>query len=187
MRRIGTMELVTKRLVLRRFKDSDARNVYENFGKDELVHRYISFIPCSTPEGAYDFVQKHLWGYESNPDFYGWAITLNGEIIGSIGLFDIDHDSECCELGYSIGSKWWGNGYTTEAAAAVVDFAINRMFAHRVQASVHPDNIASKKVLENIGMRFEGVMRGAQRDPSGKFSDLYLYARLSNDPVPEID
>jgi len=181
LRRLGTMDLVTDRLILRRFRESDTEQTYENFGKDVLVNRYISFAPCETLAGTYEFIRRHLWEYDNNLDFYGWAITLDGEVIGSIGLYDIDHESESCELGYSIGSKWWDNGYATEAADAVVKFAINRLFAHRVQASHHPENLASKKVLEKIGMKFEGVMRDAQRNPNGTFSDLWLYAKLSSD------
>lgn len=181
MRQLGTMDIATDRLVLRRFRLTDAEQAYENFGKDPLVGRYVSFTPFDTLANSHDAVRRHVWEYENNPDFYGWAVTLGGEVIGSIGLFDIDHDSETCELGYSIGSRWWGNGYGTEAAKAVVDFAILRLFAHRVQATHHPDNIASKRVLEKIGMKFEGIMRGAQRNPTGTYSDLWLYARLSDD------
>ena len=106
---------------------------------------------------------------------------MNGEAIGSIGLFDIDHESESCEIGYSLGSKWWGKGYATEVVNAVIDFAFSSIGAHRVQATYHPDNKASAKVLEKCGMRYEGIMRGAQRNLDGTFSDLILCARLSDD------
>jgi len=105
MRRLGTMDIVTDRLVLRRFRESDTEQTYENYGKDALVNRYISFSPCETLAGTYEFIRRHLWEYDNNLDFYGWAITLDGEVIGSIGLFDIDHESESCELGYSVGMQ----------------------------------------------------------------------------------
>lgn len=181
MRRLGTMDIVTERLVLRRFREDDEEEVYRNFGSDEKVRKYISFAPWSTMTGTEEFIQMHMSQYETNPDFYGWAITLDGEVIGSISLFDIDHDSESCELGYCIGSGWWGNGYVTEAARAVIGYAFVRLFAHRVFASLHPDNIGSQRVLEKAGMRFEGIMRDAQRNSDGTFSDLRLYAILSND------
>jgi ribosomal-protein-alanine N-acetyltransferase len=102
-------------------------------------------------------------------------------VVGSIGLFDIDHGSDSCEIGYSLGSRWWGKGYATEAVMAVLDFAFGTMCAHRVQATYHPDNIASKKVLEKCGMKYEGIMRDAQKNPDGSFSDLVICARLSID------
>jgi len=181
MRRLGTMELITERLVLRRFRETDTEKAYENYGKDVLVNTYISFTPCDSLAGTYEFIRRHLWEYENNPDFYGWVITLDDEIIGSIGLYSIDHSSESCELGFLIGSKWWNRGYTTEAVEAVLKFAFNRMFAHRVQASHHPENTASKRVLEKVGMKFEGVMRDAQRNANGTYSDLWLYSKLSSD------
>ncbi len=102
-------------------------------------------------------------------------------IIGSIGLFDIDHDSDSCEIGYSLGSRWWGKGYATEAVEAVLDYAFRELYAHRVQATYHPYNIGSKRVLEKCGMKYEGVMRDAQRNPDGSFSNLIICARLSSD------
>ncbi|MDO4648472.1 MAG: GNAT family N-acetyltransferase [Eubacteriales bacterium] len=47
----------------------------------------------------------HIAQYEKDPSFYGWAVTLDDAVIGSIGLFNVDEDSEQCELGYSIGIK----------------------------------------------------------------------------------
>ena len=181
MRQLGTMDIATDRLLLRKFRLTDAEQAYENFGKDPLVGRYVSFTPFDTLANSHDAVRHHVWEYDNNPDFYGWAITYGGEVIGSIGLFDIDHESETCEIGYSVGSKWWGHGFATEAAKAVVNFALLRMFAHRVQATYHPENIASKRVLEKIGMKYEGTMRGAQRNPNGTYSDLCMCSILSDD------
>jgi len=181
MRRLGTMEIVTERLVLRRFRETDAEEAYENFGKDEEVARYVSFDPWRTLAGTEEFIRLHLDQYDTNPDYYGWAITLDGKVIGNISIFDIDHDSESCELGYYLGRDWWGNGYATEAAKAVINYAFVRLFAHRVFASHHPENVRSKRVLEKAGMKYEGTMRDAQRNRDGTFSDLLLYAVLSND------
>ena len=183
MKSIGTVRIDTERLALRRFMDSDADDLYRNYGSDSNVQRYISFFPCSTKEGAREFIDMHIQRYRATKDFYGWAITLDGVVIGSIGLFDIDHESDSCEIGYSLGSRWWGKGYATEAVSAVLDFAFHSIGAHRVQAMYHPDNLASKRVLEKVGMRYEGVIRGGQRNHDGSFSDLILCARLSIDEV----
>ncbi len=180
---VGTTEIETDRLVLRRFVEGDIKQVYFNFGGDPLVNRYISFSPCSTITGARAFILDHLKIYDINADFYSWAITLEGQIIGYISLFDVDVDSESAELGYSIGSRWWGQGYATEAAEAVLDFAFLTVRMHRVQATYHPDNIASKRVLEKVGMRFEGIQREAQRNSDGTYSDLCMCSVLSSEYV----
>ena len=177
----GTVRIDTERLALRRFMETDADDLYENYGSDDNVRRFISFFPCSTREGAREFIDMHIQRYQATRDFYGWAITLDGVVIGSIGLFDIDHESDSCEIGYSLGSRWWGLGYATEAVSAVLDFAFNTLGAHRIQATYHPDNIASKRVLEKVNMRYEGVMRDGQKNPDGSFSDQIVCARLSTD------
>ncbi|WP_373124721.1 GNAT family N-acetyltransferase [Blautia producta] len=180
MKSIGTQTITTERLKLRRFHIRDVEAVFNNYGSDINVNRYISFAPCSTLESAKEFIEMHIKQYDSNPDFYGWAIILKDKVIGSIGLFNVEKSGQC-ELGYSIGSAWWGYGYATEAAAAVLEFAFQKMQVHRVYASHHIENLASGKVLEKIGMHYEGTMGDAQKNQDGTNSDLKLYAVLSTD------
>lgn len=181
MRNLGTERIITNRLELRRFEETDVEAVYKNYGSDPKVNEYISFAPCAEMDSCRQFIEMHLIQYESDLSFYGWAITLDNQVIGSIGLFDVDENTEQCELGYSVGSRWWGNGYATEAASAVLDFAFNKVGIHRIYASHHIDNTASGKVLTKIGMQYEGTMRDGQRNFDGSFSDLKLYAKLVTD------
>jgi len=181
MKSLGTTWLSTERLTLRRFVEDDIQSTYDNYGSDPKTWTYISFAPCSTLEGTKGFVHMHMRGYLQNPDFYGWAITLDGVIIGSIALFDVDTDDESAEIGYTIGSRWWGKGYATEAVKAVVDFALHEVGFHRIQATYNPENKASEKVLQKAGLRYEGIMRDGQRNFDGSFTDLKLCAILSTD------
>ncbi|MDO4650695.1 MAG: GNAT family N-acetyltransferase [Eubacteriales bacterium] len=181
MNHTGTVELRTERLLLRRFTMMDVDSVYENYGCDPLVNRYISFAPCAEIESARRFINMHIEKYDSDPAFYGWAVTLNNEVIGSIGLFNVDDDVNQCELGYSIGSKWWRKGYASEAADAVIDYAFDTLEFHRIYASHHIENIASEHVLEKIGMSYEGTLRDGQRNADGTYADLKLYAILQQD------
>jgi len=181
MQSLGTCRIETERLALRRFAESDIEDTFRNYGSDPLVNRYISFAPCSTIEGTREFIGGHIIRYMDDPDFYGWAISLDGKVIGSIGLFDIDKESESCEIGYSLGSRWWGKGYATESVNAVLRYAFESIRLHRVQATYHPDNRASARVLDKVGMKYEGTIRDGQRNPDGTFIDLILCARLSTD------
>ena len=181
MEHVGTMEIETERLVLRRFRREDAEALYRNYGSDPPVHRYISYAPCQTKEGTEGFIEMHLENYEHDPDFYGWAITLDKEVIGTIGLFHLDPWADSCEVGYSLGSRWWGQGFATEALQAVLRFAFEKVGAHRIFASHHIENTASGKVLEKAGMQYEGTLRDEQKNPDGTYSDLKLYAVLSTD------
>ncbi len=195
MNHTGTVEIKTARLLLRQFTMEDVETAYQNYGSDPLVNQYISFAPCASLESTKGFLEMHVGQYENNPQFYGWAICLNGDtevptstnagspdtVIGSIGLFDVDEELGQAELGYSIGSKWWGKGYATEAAKAVIDHAFQAVGLHRICASHHVDNVASGNVLQKIGMTYEGTIRDGQRNKDGTFSDLKLYGILETD------
>jgi len=86
-----------------------------------------------------------------------------------------------CEIGYSLGSKFWGQGITTEAATAVLDFLFCEVGFNRVTASHNEGNIASGKVLKKIGMSYEGTCREAALNKDGTLEDLILYAILKGD------
>ncbi len=177
----GTIEIRTERLVLRKFTQNDFEDVFQNYGSDPLVNRYISYAPCAEIESAKGFIGMHLDQYEKNPSFYGWALTVDNEVIGSIGLFNVSDETDQAELGYSIGSRWWKKGYATEAAKAVIDFAFDTVGFHRIYASHHFENTASGHVLEKIGMQYEGTLRDGQKNADGTYADLKLYAVLKQD------
>ncbi|MDO4620361.1 MAG: GNAT family N-acetyltransferase, partial [Lachnospiraceae bacterium] len=100
---------------------------------------------------------------------------------GSIGLFNVDEDADQVELGYSIGSKWWRHGYATEAAKAVIHYAFDSVEFHRIYASHHIENTASGRVLEKIGMQYEGTLRDGQKNADGTYADLKLYSIIQKD------
>ena len=164
MNHVGTKEIKTARLLLRRFLLEDFDAVYLIYGSDPEVNKFISFAPCKTKESTTSFVQMHIEKYDADSDFYGWAVTLHGEVIGSVGLFNVDNSSDACEVGASLGSKWWGQGFITEAVKALITFAFDEIGIHRVYASHHKDNIGSGRVLVKNGMKFEGIMRDAQKN-----------------------
>ena len=106
-----------------------------------------------------------------------WLITLrpNGEPLGSIELRPQGHRAE---LGYVLARPRWNQGYTTEAARAVVDWALAQPDLGRVWAVCDVENAASARVLENLGMRREGLLRRWAVRPSvgGPPADCYCYA-----------
>lgn len=177
----GTLTLKTDRLALRPFKTSDVEEVYNNYGSDINITKYISWIPCDTIEKCENFIKFNLKEYESNPKFYSWAITMDDVIIGSIGIFNVNDNNNSGELGYSLGSKWWGNGFITEACDAVIGYAFNEIGFNRIYASCHEENIGSKKVMEKVSMTYEGLLRDGQRNLDGTYSNLLLYAILKRD------
>ncbi|MGH7629478.1 MAG: GNAT family N-acetyltransferase [Gemmatimonadales bacterium] len=103
-----------------------------------------------------------------------------GELVGVVSLHQIDRDQLKAELGYWIGVPWWGRGYATEAAGAVVRYGFDELGLHKIHAHYLARNPASGKVLERIGMRREGLLREEVRK-WGRFEDVVLCAMLRTD------
>jgi len=107
----------------------------------------------------------------------------DGRICGGIGLHpDMQHLR--AELGYWIAVPYWGNGYATEAARAVVRHGFERFKLNRIFASHFKDNQSSGNVLRKIGMRHEGCMRQAILK-WGKFVDVEMYSILRDEMLPQ--
>lgn len=82
----------------------------------------------------------------------------DGAFIGMIGLvFQMEYDR--AELGYWLGVPFWNQGYATEAARALLDFAFRELRLNRVYAAHYGDNPASGRVMQKLGMTYEGTLR----------------------------
>ena len=174
----GTNPIKTKNLELRRFEYEDALELYSNYGSDDRVNRYINFNMCTTLEKAEEFIDYHLIKYQSDPGFFGWAVTLDGKVIGSAALFNFDNVNDSIEVGYSIGSRWWNRGYMTEVLAALISYAFENVGANRVFGIYHIDNAASGRVMHKNSMKKEGVFRKGQKNHDGTYSDAVICSIL---------
>jgi ribosomal-protein-alanine N-acetyltransferase len=118
---------------------------------------------------------------ENRAHTVNFAITLreNLELCGCIGL-RLNHEQALGDLGYWMGVEFWNRGYSTEAAQAVIDAAFGTLGLKRVQASHLSSNPASGRVMQKIGMKFEGIShQGARR--GNEFHDLMRYAISRSD------
>jgi ribosomal-protein-alanine N-acetyltransferase len=148
--------LTTDRLVLRPFTIEDAPAVQRLAGEREIALNTL-LIPHPYPEGAAD---EWIQGHNDKSDNHIFAIAPRngGEVMGAIGLH-VERNHDRAEIGYWLGVPYWGNGYVTEAARAVVGYAFDDVGVNRVFAAHFRRNPASGKVLQKIGMQREGTMR----------------------------
>jgi RimJ/RimL family protein N-acetyltransferase len=152
-------ELRTPRLLLRSLGERDIADLVRLAGAREVAASTL-LIPNPYREAdAMEFLER---ARESQRDGEAalWAITLaNDELCGTMGLHrEAAHNR--AELGYWIGVPFWGKGYCTEAARAVIGYGFREWKLHRIFAMTFPDNAASRRVLEKAGMRYEGRLRG---------------------------
>ncbi|MBC7187156.1 MAG: GNAT family N-acetyltransferase [Calditrichaeota bacterium] len=169
--------LSTARLILRPFRLSDAPVVQELAGAWEVAATTAA-IPHPYPDGvAEQWIATHQKEYDE-----GHALTLaitlksSGELIGAITAI-IDGSNKVAELGYWVGKPYWNQGYCTEAARAMVDHAFRVLGVNRVQARHMTKNPASGRVMQKIGMQYEGTLRQSLFR-WGTFEDAAIYAIL---------
>ena len=147
--------LTTKRLTLRPFTIADAPDVQTLAGAREVALNTLH-IPHPYPEGAAEaWIAKH----QQDQSEIVFAIDADHRLIGAIGLVP-DRMNNRAELGYWIGVPFWGKGYASEAAAAVVKHGFETENFYRIFAQVFARNPASARVLQKIGFQHEGTLRG---------------------------
>lgn len=142
------MHIRTERLILRPFAQSDADTVTALAGNWNVA-RMVATIPHPYPEGlAADWIGRHAAARESGKG-YPFAITLDGAVVGAIGVTRTDDDRYA--LGYWVGEPWWGRGIATEAARAIVRFARDSLGLDALDATHLDVNPASGRVLAKCG------------------------------------
>ena len=111
-----------------------------------------------------------------------FAVTAraDGQLVGSVGLRDIDREHSQAEMGFWIAVDCWGRGYATEGAQALLRFGFEALKLNRIYAHHMLRNPASGRVLEKIGMRQEGVLRQRVRK-WGVFEDVAVLAILKQE------
>lgn len=178
---VGTaFSLATRRLRLRDFEESDLEAV-QRYASDPLATRYLGWGPNGTDETRAFLVRCLKNRYVQPRGAYELAITLpDGELIGGCGLDVGQPPARHGFLGYILHPEYWGHGYATEAARALVDMGFQDLGLTRIAATCDVDNGPSAHVLEKVGMQLEGRLRGhALR--GGVPADSYTYAILLDD------
>jgi RimJ/RimL family protein N-acetyltransferase len=175
--------LETTRLILRPFTLGDARDVQRLAGDREIASTTLN-VPHPYEDGmAEQWIGTHQEKYERG-ELVNFAIVrrVDNALIGAIGL-RINQQHTHAELGYWIGKPYWNTGYGTEAARAVVAYGFERCGLHRIHASHLTRNPASGRVLQKIGMRYEGCLR-QHVNKWEVFEDLALYGILQSEYSP---
>ena len=174
MNNIGTKTLETERLILRRFTEDDAKEIYEGFVNQKDFLYYTNKEERTLQEEI-----NSLKGIEekyNNPEYYNWLITLknSGKIIGTINL-NVDNFNESVEFNYVIDDRYKGNGYMTEALNIVKDYCLNEVKVNRIFGGCEINNVASRKVMEKCSFVYEGTLKNHLKLRDG-YHDMHLYS-----------
>ncbi|MEM9519215.1 MAG: GNAT family N-acetyltransferase [Actinomycetota bacterium] len=152
--------LVTERLLIRPFRAGDADALYERRNDPEVAELQSWETPY--PRASAERVVAELEAMDSPPIDEWWMLTIerrsDGATLGDLALH-LSNAGRTAEIGYTLARSEWGHGYATEAAHALVDHLFSRPEITRVCGMLHPDNHRSARVLEHLGMRYEGLTR----------------------------
>ncbi|RDI53557.1 GNAT family N-acetyltransferase [Flavobacterium glaciei] len=149
--------LETGRLILREMKISDAEALFE-MDSNPKVHQYLWNKPLTDISEVHAYIKSVREQYVQNKigrfvvilketnELIGWAgLKYNTEMVNNkINFYDI---------GYRLNEKFWGKGYASEASFAWLDYGFNVMKVEIMEAAAHTENIASNKILQNIGLK----------------------------------
>ena len=160
MKNNGTKRIVTNRLILRKFKEDDYKDMYENWASNKNVAINAGWPVHKKIESTKKLVKMWVDEYKNN-NVFNWIIVEkeSEKAIGSITVVSSDVNNRVCEIGYNIGEEWWNKGYATEAIDFVVDYLFSLNIFDVITASCFEDNIASMRVLEKNGFKKEGLLR----------------------------
>jgi [ribosomal protein S5]-alanine N-acetyltransferase len=111
---------------------------------------------------------------------YDLVAECDGRFLGTGRIVASDPLNASGDIGYAIRQSEWGKGYATAVGRRLIDIGFGPLGLHRIWATVHPDNAAGVRVLEKVGLRYEGRLRDDYRVPGG-WRDSLLYAVLATD------
>lgn len=173
--------LNTKRLVLRPFTPEDAPDLLRLVNAPEIAATTLH-IPHPYPADLADtWIAQHPRLFDQGEGaIFAIISRRDATLVGCVGL-GCDRENSNAELGYWIGVPYWGRGYATEAARMVVAFGFAYFGLHRIKSCVFGSNPASGRVLEKIGMRYEGLRREQLFKEGRGFEDVVDYGMLATD------
>ena len=182
MQNKGTKTIETHRLILRPFRVEDAPAMFRNWAHDATVTEFLTWPPHVSEQATAELLAKWEKQTAEDPSYYTWAIELKslGEPIGSISAMHVNESVESAEIGWCIGRPWWGQGIMPEAGAAVFAYLFDEVGINRICARHDVRNPKSGRVMQKLGMTFEGVLRQAGRSNAGLLDEA-VYSILRSE------
>lgn len=157
--------IVTDRLFIRRFNENDWQDLHEYLSDKEVV-KFEPYDIYSENQAKKEALQR-----AGDDSFYAVCLKGTEKLIGNLYLCKEDFDT--WELGYVFNRKYQGQGYATESAKAIIDYAFTHLGARRIIAMCNPKNNHSWRLLERLNMRREGLL----------LQNIYFKTDVNNNPI----
>ena len=152
---MNTPILETKRMILRPLSIADANDIYERWTCDDRVSKYVRWCTHRSAADTIEWLKLEEENISSDKIFqWGFVQKENGYLFGSGGI-NYNEEENLFELGYNIMHKFWNQGYTTEAAKAIIEFAVKELKQNELIAWHAIENPASGAVMRKCGFVYE--------------------------------
>ncbi len=173
------LPLDTGRLIVRPFREDDLEALGAWMLDPEVTrHLLLSFRSLDELRPRIELYERH----HREHGYSFWAVERKNDrlVIGGCGLLPIGWVGPDVEIAWHIRRDCWGQGYATEAAEAVLDYGLGELKFSRVWALLLPENAASRRVAQKIGMEYVGL--GVK---SGHQHEFYILPKGSGDTPPQ--
>ncbi|MCC7403846.1 MAG: GNAT family N-acetyltransferase [Bdellovibrionales bacterium] len=175
-------QLETERLILRPLRPTDAENIFE-YAKNPNVSLFTLWEPHKNVTDSLKFITEYAQPLykEQVPEPFGIILKSNPKkVIGTVGCFWVSKPSQTMELAYAIDEPFWGKGLVAEASDAILGYCFKNLKVNRIQSRCKAENKASSRVMEKVGMKYEGTLKSAIFHRN-RFWDMHYYAILKAD------
>jgi ribosomal-protein-alanine N-acetyltransferase len=171
----------TERLIVRRLRRDDLDD-FVRLCSDPDIIRYMDDGEPLTREQTSDWLEISLKNYELRGwGCFGVTDRTSDHLIGFAGYARPSNRPGIVEIIYAFLPGEWGKGYATEVAGGLISYGFSSCGLERIEATVDPENRVSRRVLEKIGMRYDG--RNASSD--GELVDYFSIERVDENPYPQ--
>ena len=173
---------IDDRTMLRRIRLSDAEGMYKLIDSQrDYLGRWLPFIPFTqSADDSRAFIESVLAEPEENGNFV-FAILVDGEFAGTIGLKSTDRSNLKTEIGYWLGEQYQGRGIISKSARALCNIAFNMLGMNRIQICCAIGNSKSSNIPKRLGFIYEGTERDGERKADDTYHDIEVYSLLKSE------
>jgi len=184
------IHIETERLLIRDFRIADAEDIYQAWSDPEVME-FFPVKSLGTVDEAKREIERLIRYYDENTPERLVRLSLavaekeHDKVIGWTGFTWLDFDHSEVEIMYGFARIYWGKGYASETAKAVLDYGFREIGLEKIIGLVKDYNPASVKVIEKLGMKFEKKIEGL--DHVHSFYEGVLYYSLTRDEYMEME
>jgi RimJ/RimL family protein N-acetyltransferase len=166
-------------ITLRPLREEDIDSIYQAC-QDPTISSFTRVPYPYDREMAEEFVRGCDISYRNHQGIV-FAIEVDSNFAGTIGLHGIQLGDHCAEVGYWIEQTHRGRGLCTSALISLLDFSLNIMGFRRIEGMADYNNLASQRVMERSGMVRDALLRNRVTKPNGVQIDMVLFSIVSNE------